>query len=576
MNRKLLPVGFENFRQIRNENFYYIDKTAIIRDLLQNRSLVTLFTRPRRFGKTLTMDMLKTFFEIGGSKSEFDGLEITKETELCEQYMGKFPVISISLKSAAANDYETACGLMGSIITEEARRLQWLMDSDRLTKYDKIPLEKMLMGEIGKSKDLYHSLKVLSELLYKHYGRKVIMLIDEYDVPLEKAWNFHYYDEMVTLVRVIFEQALKTNENLYLAVLTGCMCISKGSIFTGLNNFRVHTISDPLYGEYFGFTDQEVRKLLADYGMEDSYQEVKEWYDGYRFGNAEVYCPWDVLCYMADHLVDKDISAKAYWANSSGNAIVRSLMEQSTATVRAQIEDLISGGSIEIEIAQEMTYGDLGTADALTQIRYLWTILYMTGYLTDLEPTDTEVHKLIIPNKELQKIFEQQIRSWFLETARKDTGRLQAFCKAVKTGDAKTVQNRLNAWLQETISIRDTTVRDAQKENFYHGILLGLLGSESTWIVRSNVESGNGYSDILIEIPKEQTGCVLEIKYAEQGNFDAACASAMNQIEEKQYYQRLEQDGMKKIYLYAIACWRKESRVKCKLRVQSEERAVYT
>lgn len=250
------------------------------------------------------------------------------------------------------------------------------------------------------------------------------MLIDEYDVPLEKAWNFHYYDEMVALVRGIFEQALKTNENLYLAVLTGCMRISKGSIFTGLNNFRVHTISDPLYDEYFGFTDQEVRKLLADYGMEDSYQEVKEWYDGYRFGNAGVYCPWDVLCYMADHLVDKDISAKAYWANSSGNAIVRSLMEQSTATVRAQIEDLISGGSIEIEIAQEMTYGDLGTADALTQIRYLWTILYMTGYLTDLEPTDTEVHKLIIPNKELQKIFEQQIRSWFLETARKDTGRL--------------------------------------------------------------------------------------------------------------------------------------------------------
>lgn len=421
MNQKLLPVGFENFSQIRNENFYYIDKTAIIKDLIQNRSLVTLFTRPRRFGKTLTMDMLKTFFEIGGSKAEFEGLEISKETELCEQYMGKFPVISISLKSVSANDYETACGLMGNIITEEARRLQWLMDSEKITKYDKALLERMLLEDFTNPKDLYRGLKLLSELLYKHYGRKVIILIDEYDVPLEKAWNYHYYDEMVALVRGIFEQALKTNENLYLAVLTGCMRISRESIFTGLNHFRVHTISDPLYAEYFGFTDQEVKTLLADYGIEDKYKEVKEWYDGYHFGDAEVYCPWDVICYTADHLTDKEISAKAYWANSSGNAIVRSLVEQSTATVRAQMEDLISGGAISIEIAQEMTYGDLGAADDLTRLRYLWTLLYMTGYLTDLEPTDTEVHKLIIPNKEVQKIFEQQIRNWFLETARKDT-----------------------------------------------------------------------------------------------------------------------------------------------------------
>lgn len=551
---KKLPVGIEGFFDIRNEGFYFVDKTGLIKALMNNWGEVNLLTRPRRFGKTLNIDMLRNFFEIGTDGSLFDGLEISKEKDLCEKYMGQFPVLSISLKSVVGDTFDTARDMLCQIINEEARRLQWLMDSERLTKYDKRLLEKILLNDFSKTADLYGSLKALSEALYKHYEKKVILLIDEYDVPLEKAYVNGYYDDMILLIRMVFERALKTNNSLYFAVITGCLRISKESIFTGLNHFSVHTLSDALYDEYFGFTEKEVRKLLADYHLEEKYAEVREWYDGYRFGRQEVYCPWDVICYVKDHLADRDVPVKTYWANSSGNAIVRSILQKATGTAKAQLETLLSGGEIEITLAQEMTYQDLDTRDSIQQLRYLWTMLYTTGYLTDASPPAAETHKLILPNREIQWIFEQQAESWFLETAVKDKNRLKAFLQSVRTGNAKEMQKWLNCYLKETISVRDSGARYGRKEHFYHGILVGLLSSEGAWITRSNAESGLGYSDILIEIPDEKIGCVIEIKYADKGNLGNACREAFTQIEKKDYSRKLRQDGMETIHRYGIGC----------------------
>ena len=407
-----LPVGIENFEEIRTEGFYYIDKTGFIKELLENWGKVNLFTRPRRFGKTLNMSMLKSFFEIGTDKSLFRGLSISQEAELCTRYQGQYPVIFISLKSVSGLTFDAALESMSQVIQREARRFQFLLESDHLTELDKKPLRALFEDEIL-PKHQRNSLLLLSELLYKHYGKKVIILIDEYDVPLDKASSNDYYDEMISHIRSMFERALKTNDFLYFAVLTGCLRVSKESIFTGLNNFNVHTIADAAYDEYFGFTDDEVQMLLRDYGLEDQYHTVKEWYDGYLFGRENVYCPWDVVCYIKDHIADPTAEPLMYWANSSGNSIIKSMIEYASSTTREQIETLISGGTIEAELVHEMTYNDLQTQDADERLSYLWSILYATGYLTDAERTSRGLHKLVIPNLEIQQIFEKQIRTWF-------------------------------------------------------------------------------------------------------------------------------------------------------------------
>ena len=558
--RKKIPVGIELFEQIRKEDFYYIDKTAFIRELLESWGQVNLFTRPRRFGKTLNLDMLKAFFEAGTDAALFEGLEISKEKDLCRNYMGQFPVISISLKSAEGPDFESALKKLSIILRKEARRLQFLLDSEKLSEIDKETL-RLFYGQYISMENQQECLMVFSEMLCKHYGKKVIILLDEYDVPLEKAYQNGYYEEMSAHIRSMFEMALKTNPSLYFAVVTGCLRISKESIFTGLNNFKIHTLSDVQYDEYFGFTDSEVRKLLSDYGMEEKYSEVKEWYNGYRFGQEDIYCPWDVLNYVSDHLADFDGEPQLYWANSSGNAAVRDMIEHSSGTVKSQLELLVSGGTIEQEIIPEMTYQDLDTDDNNEKIRYLWSLLYNTGYLTAVREEGRR-KELMIPNREVKLIYEQQILRWFEKVIKSDSKRLKAFTKAVETGDAKTMEECFNSFLRESISVRDSAGRRGRKESFYHGILVGMLSSRDTWVIRSNIETGDGYSDILAEIPETGVGCIFEIKYVETGVLDTACIRALEQIKEKNYAEKLRQDGMNKIHLYAVACRLKESRIR--------------
>lgn len=558
--RKKIPVGIELFEQIRKEDFYYIDKTAFIRELLESWGQVNLFTRPRRFGKTLNLDMLKAFFEAGTDAALFEGLEISKEKDLCRNYMGQFPVISVSLKSAEGPDFESALKKLSIILRKEARRLQFLLDSEKLSEIDKETL-RLFYGQYISMENQQECLMVFSEMLCKHYRKKVIILLDEYDVPLEKAYQNGYYEEMSAHIRSMFEMALKTNPSLYFAVVTGCLRISKESIFTGLNNFKIHTLSDVQYDEYFGFTDSEVRKLLSDYGMEEKYSEVKEWYNGYRFGQEDIYCPWDVLNYVSDHLADFDGEPQLYWANSSGNAAVRDMIEHSSGTVKSQLELLVSGGTIEQEIIPEMTYQDLDTDDNNGKIRYLWSLLYNTGYLTAVREEGRR-KELIIPNREVKLIYEQQILRWFEKVIKSDSKRLRAFTKAVETGDAQTMEECFNSFLRESISVRDSAGRKGRKESFYHGILVGMLSSRDTWVIRSNIETRDDYSDILTEIPETSVGCIFEIKYVETGVLDTACIRALEQIKEKNYAEKLRQDGMNKIHLYAVACRLKESRIR--------------
>lgn len=561
MSKRKIPVGIEKFKEIRSENFYYVDKTSFIRELLNSWGKVNLFTRPRRFGKSLNMDMLCSFFEIGADPALFEGLQITKEKELCDKYMGQYPVISISLKDVDGDSYQMSYDLLCSVMYNEAIRLQWLLDSDRLTKYDKASLLKLLNQEFDRPVNLCQSIQVLSRLLYKHYNKKVIILIDEYDVPLNKAYQNRYYEPMISLIRSMFSMALKTNEALYFAVLTGCLRISKESIFTGLNNFKVHGISDVQYAQYFGFTDTEVRKSLSYYGMSDCFEEVKEWYNGYHFGRESIYCPWDVLNYISDHLTDSEAEPVLYWANSSGNETVREIIEHSNGTVKAELELLVSGEQIQKEIIPEMTYQDLLSGDKGERIKYLWSLLYNTGYLTDGEKPAGGRHTLKIPNREVRLIFEQQILTWFSKKIKSDAGKLQSFCKAAEDGDAEKMQQIFGEYLRKSISVRDSAVRKGRKESFYHGMLVGILGSEDTWIVLSNPESGEGYSDILVEIPEKSIGCVIEVKYAENRNLDKACREAIRQVRDKQYMTRLQDDGMETIHIYGIACYLKKCRI---------------
>lgn len=559
-NNLKLPVGIDSFEKIRKNGFYYIDKSGLIEQLVQIGGEVTLFTRPRRFGKTLNMSMLRSFFETGADASLFDGLYISGNKEICDEYMGKYPVIFLSLKDVDGLKYENAKYRIMELIGREAERYSFLGDSDRLSENEKEQYKAVIALQNGKySMDenvLISSLRLLSHLLFKHYGEKTVILIDEYDVPLDKAFQNGYYQEMVSLIRGLFGMALKTNDSLQFAVLTGCLRISKESIFTGLNNFKVLSILDSRFDEQFGFTDQEVQKILDDYELASHFEETKEWYDGYHFGNADIYCPWDVINYVEQLRYDQAAVPQDFWSNSSGNAMVRRFIDMADVSTKNEIERLIAGESIEKDVTPELTYDELDKS-----IENLWSVLFTTGYLTHKGRTESGKYRLVIPNREVRNLFVKKIREWFSDVSRKDGQTLEELCDAFVNKNVEKIEQIFGDYLWNTISIRDTAVAKEKKENFYHGILLGLLGYKSTWLIKSNAESGIGYSDILVEVPTNRTGIVIELKYAEDGDMDAACKEAMRQIEEKGYVAKLKQDGMRNFIRYGIACFKKDCRV---------------
>ena len=566
-NTLKLPVGIDDFRKLRESEFYYVDKTRLIEQLLLNWSEVTLFTRPRRFGKTLNMSMLKSFFDIGTDEALFDGLYISGNKELCDEYMGKYPVIFLSLKGVEGLTYEEAFEAFVRIMGKEVNRVSFLADSDKLTQIEREQYKGLTIMKNGRlafdKEKLISSLQLLSQLLYKHYGKKTVILIDEYDVPLDKAFQNGYYNEMVSLIRGLFGQALKTNEFLQFAVLTGCLRISKESIFTGLNNFKVMSITDSRFDEQFGFTDEEVRKLLSDYGMDSHFDEVKEWYDGYHFGRADVYCPWDVINH-ADHLRDDgDAKPQTYWINSSGNSLVRRLINRADSSTKDEIERLIAGEAIEKVIRQDLTYDEIENS-----IDNIWSVLFTTGYLTKvgevkLADSESYAYKLIIPNKEVREVFVLQIQEWFKAVVANDNDTMKLLSKAILDKDETILARQLNIVMGRMISILDTKAPDDMKENFYHGLLLGLLrGSNPEWLIRSNRESGDGFSDILIKPENPDLGIVIEVKYAKEfKKLDAACDAAMAQIKEKRYDETFRDEGRCDILAYGIAFCRKRCRV---------------
>lgn len=554
--KKKLPIGIENFEKLQSEGFYYIDKTSFIQALLEDWAEVNLFTRPRRFGKSLNMSMLKSFFELGTDPGIFQNLAIAEETALCEEYMGQFPVISVSLKGINGNTYQMALDMADQLIRAEARRFQYLLDSEKLTDHDKEALIELLRGKSGEGL-LCSSLKILSELLEKHHNCPVILLIDEYDVPLAKAFEHGYYDQMVTFIRNMLEYALKTNDSLKFAVLTGCMRISKESIFTGLNNLKVLSVTDAQFDEFFGFTDREVRDMLEYYELSGHYGEMKEWYDGYQFGNVEVYCPWDVINYCDALRADPEARPKNYWLNTSSNEAVRRFIRESeNAVIRKEIEKLVAGEVIVKEIHPELTYKEM-----YASVENLWSVLFTTGYLTQRGRPEGDAFPLAIPNVEIRNIFTTQIMEFFKETVPKNGEMLEKFCTALLEGDAGQVESLLGGYLRRTISIRDTFVQKRMKENFYHGILVGILGFADTWGVSSNKESGDGYSDILIETDDGENGIILELKYAEDGKLEDACRAALQQAEDKRYEEMLLDDGVEHILKYGIAFYKKRCRV---------------
>ena len=565
VNKKKLPVGIESFEKIRTQDFYYVDKTVMIRDLIQRWGEVNLFTRPRRFGKSLNLSMLKAFFEIGGNRALFDGLKISEEKEICEEYMGKFPVISISLKDVEGSDYDVARTLLCSVIGNEALRFyELLKSSPKLNEVERRQYEQLVCtdheqrGSFAMSDSvLMGSLKTLSSLLEKHYEKKVILLIDEYDVPLSKANEQGYYNEMVFLMRNLLQQVLKTNSSLYFAVLTGCLRLAKESIFTGLNNFKIYSITDVRFDEYFGFTDSEVKEMLAYYGQEAKVQTVREWYDGYHFGTLDVYCPWDVISYCDDLIDDKDAAPKNYWINTSGNDVVRHFIEKmGNGVMKGEMEALIDGKEVEKEIHEDLTYHEI-----YDSVNHLWSMLFMTGYLTRQEPADGDRYKLVIPNLEIRSIFIRQIMAMFKKEVAKDGKLLESFCNALEQGNAAEVEKLFSSYLKKSISIRDTFVQKTLKENFYHGILLGILGYKDGWILKSNKESGNGYSDIWIYDEEKELGIIIEVKYAEESQFEVVCREAIAQIDKNRYAEELREEGCNSILKYGIACYKKRCQV---------------
>lgn len=561
MGRKIkLPVGIEDFKEIRQEEFYYIDKTKLLEQLLEKWGKVNLFTRPRRFGKTLNMSMLRYFFEIGTDESLFDGLYIKNNKKICEEYMGKFPVIFISLKNVEGLDFETALYRFVEIIGREAERFYFLLHSEKLTVNEKERYKTLIRLDNGRySMDvniLASALRLLSELLYKHYGKKTIIIIDEYDVPLDKAFQNGYYREMVSLIRAMFGDALKTNDFLQFAVLTGCLRVSKESIFTGLNNFKVLSIADTRFDEQFGFTDEEVQTLLESYGLLEHISETKEWYDGYHFGDADVYCPWDIINHVDRLCGEPDAKPQSYWINTSGNGLVKRFIGKANKTTRDEIERLVSGETIEKQVSLELTYDEIDTT-----IDNLWSVLFTTGYLTQTGMTESGAYKLVIPNKEVREVYKLQIQEWFKRTVMSNTEQLKNFWKAFDGGDTKAVENYLNRTLSNSISVFDTKARDEEKESSYHTILVGLLVGNADWLVKSNVEAGDGFADIIVETEDFDAGIIIELKYSKTfSGMDKACEKAITQIKEKRYDEYLKNDDRHDIMIYGIAFCKKSAR----------------
>ena len=553
-----LPVGIENFEKIRRDGFYYVDKTGLIEQLLNNWGEVNLFTRPRRFGKTLNMSMLKCFFEIGTDQSLFEGLYISKNKALCDAYMGKYPVISISLKGVNADSYENARSLLKRIVMEEAKMHRIIMSGNRLDDIDKAEYMSLVTGEMGED-TLVYSMKTLTALLEKYYEKKVIVLIDEYDVPLAKANENGYYDQMVLLVRNLFENVLKTNSSLKFAVLTGCLRVAKESIFTGLNNFKTNSILDEEYDETFGFVDDEVKEMLHYYGQDTHYETVKEWYDGYRFGNADGYCPWDVINYCDAHRRNPMLPPENYWTNTSGNDVLKHFIESAGAAkglAKTDLERLVNGEIVEKDIREDLTYNEL-----YASMDNLWRTLFMAGYLTHKGRVDTKRFRLAVPNREIWNIITEQVLALFKQNVEKDGQLLNDFCTALSDGHTDEVERLFSEYMKKTISVRDTFARKELKENFYHGLLLGILGFKAGWSVMSNRESGNGFSDIMIMIDDAEIGIVIEVKYAESHDLEAVCKDALKQMIDKRYTEYFEQQGIKKILKYGIACRVKECKV---------------
>ncbi len=553
--KKMPPIGYDSFEEIRGDDFYYVDKTGLIKELLKSKAKVTLFTRPRRFGKSLNMSMLASFFSLDGDKSIFEGLAISKEKELCERYMGNYPVIFLTLKGIDAQDYDTALRQAARLIRRAALQVEYLENSDKLSVANKADYQELLKLDMSEE-TLGNSLRALSELLEKHFGKKVVLLIDEYDVPLARAHANGYYDKMVSLMRSMLGAALKTNTSLEFAVLTGCLRISKESIFTGLNNLKVFSITNASFHEFFGFTNQEVRELLHYYGLDPHYAAVQKWYDGYHFGNEDIYCPWDVINYCFDVRHDPGLSPQNYWINTSGNDVIKRFVAMADDKTREEIETLVAGGTIEKDIREDLTYSEI-----YDTIDNLWSLLYTTGYLTLQGRTDEGLLRLRIPNLEVRDVYVKQIREYFKESVKADKGTLEAFCSALQSGDADAVEGLFAQYLERSISIRDSAVPNERKESFYHGVMLGVLMANSRMSVVSNREAGNGYADILAKSEDGQTGIVIEMKYAGDGDLDSACQDAIGQIDERRYTDAFRYTRVRKIKKYGVGCYKKSCRV---------------
>ena len=552
-----LPVGIDNFEKIRQNGFYYVDKTSLIEQLFSNWGEVNLFTRPRRFGKTLNMSMLKYFFEIGTDRSLFDGLHISSNEKICSEHMGKYPVIFLSLKNAEGLNFDTAKYQMVELIAREAERFPFLAKDTNLSDRDREKyrvLTAFADGHYQMSDDvLYGSLQTLSELLYKHFSQKTVILIDEYDVPLDKAFQHGYYREMVALIRALFGRALKTNEALAFAVLTGCLRVSKESIFTGLNNFKILSITDSRFDEQFGFTDKEVQKLLADYHLEARFLETKEWYNGYRFGNVDVYCPWDVINHIDRIKDDPNARPEAYWINTSGNDLVKRFVDKANRTTRNEIEQLIAGNAIEKMLRLDLTYDEIDNS-----IENLWSVLFTTGYLTQTGMTEDGAYRLVIPNREICEVFKLQIQEWFKKSIFSNTEQLTAFWKAFEEGNTDGVEMYLNRIMSNSISVFDIKTGEEKKEISYHNLLVGILTGNADWLVKSNVEAGEGFADIIVETEDPNAGIVVELKYTKDyDEMEQACRAALDQINDRRYQEYLLNDGRKDITLYGIAFCKK-------------------
>ena len=554
-----LPVGIEDFREIRRKDFYYIDKTGLIEQLLDSWGKVNLFTRPRRFGKTLNMSMLRYFFETGTDKTLFEGLHISQRSDLCEEYMGKFPVVSLTLKGVDGLTFERAKNKLLKYIALEAERFNFLKNSDKLTDNEKQRYGALIRMQDGKyvmdEDTLESALQTLSELLYRHYGQKVIILIDEYDVPLDKAYQNDYYREMVVMIRSLFGEALKTNEFLQFAVLTGCLRVSKENIFTGLNNFKIFSITDSRFDEQFGFTEDEVEKMLKDYQLETHLASMKEWYDGYRFGDADIYCPWDVINRVDDLCDTPEAEPKCYWINSSGNALVKRFVSIDNRTTQDEIERLIAGEPIEKSLRLDLTYDEIDKS-----IDNIWSVLFTTGYLTQVGMTEQGAYKLVIPNKEVRTVYISQIQEWFKQKIADNAEQMTSFWKAVEDGNAEEIEQYLNRTLSNTISVFDT--KAPEKENSYHTFLAGMLTGNTDWVVKSNVEAGEGFADIIIEPQNPDDGIIFELKYSKEASgLDKACERAIKQIRDRRYFEYLKNDGRYDMMFYGIAFYKKRCKV---------------